>query len=129
MKLFEAVADGGVALSWQRWARLAFLWGVWSLVWLFFSSQVYAYFLRTFKPFTLSHPPVRQMSAVVIFALSTPLVLRLARRFSFGRQGWRRALAVHLAAGTAVSAAWATYHIFLDTYFGGGLSALRLSSF
>src|SRR5688500_8871127 len=129
MKLFEAEADGGVGLSGQRWARLAFLWGVWALVGLFFSSQIYFYFLGTRKQVTLSHSLAWQMSAVVIFALSTPLVLRLARRYSFGRQGWRRALAVHLAAGTAVSAAWATYHIFLDTYFGGDLSALRLSSF
>jgi two-component system, LytTR family, sensor kinase len=129
MKLFEAEADGGVGLSGQRWARLAFLWGVWALVGLFFSSQIYFYFLGTRKQVSLSHSLAWQMSAVVIFALSTPLVLHLARRYSFGRHGWRRALAVHLAAGTAISAAWATYHIFLDSYFGGGLEGLRLSSF
>jgi LytS/YehU family sensor histidine kinase len=56
-------------------------------------------------------------------------VLRLARRYSFGRQGWRRALAVHFAAGTAVSAAWASYHIVLDSYFNGNFAGLMLSSF
>ena len=69
------------------------------------------------------------MSAVVIFALSTPLVLRLARRYSFGRQGWRRALAVHFAAGTAISAAWAAFHITLDSAFAGNFGELKLSSF
>ncbi|MET0623470.1 MAG: histidine kinase [Pyrinomonadaceae bacterium] len=128
MKLFEAEADGGPGSRGQRWARLAFLWGVWALVGLFFSSQIYFYFLGTRKQMSLPSALAWQMSAVVIFALSTPLVLLLARRYRVERQKWRRALAVHLAAGTAISAAWAAYHIFLDAFFGGGLSGFRLSS-
>ena len=120
--------DGGPALRGQRWARLAFLWGVWALVGLFFSSQIYFYFLGTRKQMSLPSALAWQMSAVVIFALSTPLVLMLARRYRVERQTWRRALAVHLLAGTAISAAWAAYHVFLDSFFGGGLDGLRLSS-
>jgi len=126
---FGAGTYGGTGLSGQRWARLAFISVVWTLVGLFFSSPIYFYFLGTPKQITLPRALAWQMCAVVVFALSTPLVLWLARRFSFGRQGWPLALVIHLLVGTAISAAWATYHIFLDAYFGGGLDGLRLSSF
>src|SRR5688572_22962596 len=69
------------------------------------------------------------MCAVVVFALSTPLVLRLARRYRVERQTWRRAVPAHLLAGTAISATWAAYHIIVDTTFAGTFSGLRWSSF
>ena len=109
----------------RRWARLAFIWGLWALVGLFFSSQIYFYFLHTEKQMSLPRSLAWQMSAVVVFALSTPLVLRLARRYPFERHAWRRALAVHLLAGACVSAVWAVYHIALDFAFGGNLAALK----
>jgi signal transduction histidine kinase len=129
MKLFDAEADGGVGLSGQRWARLAFLWGVWALVGLFFSSQIYFYFLGTAKQVSLSRSLTWQMSAVVIFALSTPFVLGLSRRYRVERQTWRRTLPLHLLAGTAISAAWSAYHILLDSAFAGNYAHLKWSSF
>jgi two-component system, LytTR family, sensor kinase len=114
--------DEGTAVasvSRQRWARLAFIWGVWTLVGLFFSSQIYFYFLRTEKPVSLLRSLAWQMSAVYVFALTTPLVLWLARRFRVERQNWRRPLLTHLLAGTAIAAAWAVCHIAIDTAFGG----------
>ncbi|HEY0171812.1 MAG TPA: histidine kinase [Pyrinomonadaceae bacterium] len=125
MKLFEAGADGGPGLRGQRWARLAFLWGVWALVGLFFSSQIYFYFLGTRKQMSLPSALAWQMSAVVIFALSTPLVLLLARRYRVERQTWRRAVPAHLLAGTLICSAWAAFHIILDTYFNGGLATFQ----
>jgi two-component system, LytTR family, sensor kinase len=95
------------------------VWGVWALVGLFFSSQVYFYFLGTAKQITLPRALAWQLSAVVVNALSTPLVLLLARRYRVDRQTWRRSIPVHLLAGTAISAAWAAYHITLDTAFSG----------
>jgi LytS/YehU family sensor histidine kinase len=65
------------------------------------------------------------MSAVLIYALSTPLVLLLARRYRVERQGWRRAVPVHLLAGTLLCAAWSAFHIFLDTYFSGTFATYR----
>ncbi|MBC7929666.1 MAG: histidine kinase, partial [Rubrivivax sp.] len=103
----------------QRWARLAFIWGVWTLVGLFFSSQIYFYFLRTEKPVSLLMSLAWQMSAVYVFALSTPLVLWLARRFRIERFNWRRSLPIHFLAGTAIAAAWAACHIAIDSAFGG----------
>jgi sensor histidine kinase YesM len=127
MKLFDAENGGGGAGR-QRLTRLAFIWGVWALVGLFFSSQIYLYFLHTAKQITLSRSLAWQMSAVVINALSTPLVLRLARLRRIERPVWRRALIVHLVAGIAISAVWASYHIVIDSAFGGNLSGLSASN-
>ncbi|MDT5296132.1 MAG: two-component system, LytTR family, sensor kinase [Acidobacteriota bacterium] len=126
MKLFEAERGEGVRR--QRWARLAFIGGVWALVGLFFSSQIYFYFLHTAKQITVPRALAWQMCAVVIDALSTPLVLRLARRYPLERLTWRRTLLVHFFAGTAISAAWASYHIVLDFAFAGTFGTLKLDN-
>jgi signal transduction histidine kinase len=120
--------DGGAGGRSQRWTRLAFIWGVWALVGLFFSSQIYVYFARTQRAVPLWRALAWQMTATLVFALSTPMVLWLARRYPFGRAAWRRPLAVHLVAGTAISAAWAAYHIVIDYAFNGGLRNLELSN-
>jgi two-component system LytT family sensor kinase len=121
-RLFEGEAGG---LSGQRWARLAFILLVWVLVGLFFSSQIYFYFLGTPKQMPLPRAVAWQMSAVFIFAVATPLVLWLARRYRVERQTWRRAVPVHLLAGTVISAAWAAFHIVIDYYFSGSYANLR----
>ena len=118
---FETEAWDGAGLSRQRWARLAFILLVWALVGLFFSSQIYFYFLGTPKQMSLPSALAWQMTAVVIFALSTPLVLMLARRYRVERQTWRRSIPAHLLAGTLICSAWAAFHIVLDTYFNGHL--------
>ena len=118
-KLSETEAGGGGR---QRWARLAFIALVWTLVGLFFSSQIYFYFLGTPKQMSLPSALAWQMSAVVVNALSTPLVLWLARRYRVERQTWRRSVPVHLLAGFAICAVWAAFHIVLDAYFNGNLA-------
>jgi signal transduction histidine kinase len=119
---------GGGGLRGHRWARLAFVWGVWALVGLFFSSQIYFYFYGTAKQMTWPRALAWQMTAVVINALSTPFVLRFARRYRVDRQAWRRALPLHLLAGTAFSAAWSAYHIVVDTAFAGTFSTFKWSN-
>jgi signal transduction histidine kinase len=126
-RLFDTGASGGAGAGGQSWARLAFLWGVWALVGLFFSSQVYFYSYGTSKQTSLPHALAWQMSAVVINALFTPLVLRLARRYRVERQTWRRTLPLHLFAGAAFAAACTTYHIVLDFGFAGNFAALTLA--
>jgi sensor histidine kinase YesM len=127
MKLFGAESGGRVGR--QRLTRLAFIWGVWALVGLFFSSQIYFYFLHTAKQISVPRSLAWQMCAVVINALSTPLVLRLALRYRIERPVWRRALLVHLVAGIAVSVVWAAYHIVIDTAFAGNIGSLKVSNF
>jgi two-component system LytT family sensor kinase len=116
LKLFD---DGAGGRGRQRLMRLAFIWGVWTLVGLFFSSQVYVYFARTEKPVSVAWAIAWQMPAVYLFALSTPLVLWFARRYRIERANWRRRILIHLLAGTVISAVWAACHIVLDVYFRG----------
>ena len=118
LKLDEGAA---VSAGRQRWARLAFIWGVWTLVGLFFSSQIYFFYLRTEKPVSMLASLAWQMSATYVFALSTPLMLWLARRFRIERAGWRRSLLVHFCAGTLLAAAWAMCHIAIDSLFGSNI--------
>src|SRR5256714_15172966 len=94
----EGSAGAGVAWR-QRATRLAFVWGVWTLVGLFFASQLYVYFARTEKAVGLLKSVAWQGLAAYVFALSTPPVLWLPRRFRIQRPHWRRRLAVHFLAG------------------------------
>lgn len=103
----------------QRVVRLGFIWGVWTLVGFFFASQLYVYFARTERVISFSRALVWQLTAVYLFAIFTPLVLSLSRRFRFERTGWRRAVVVHAVAGTLIAAIWALGHITLDSWFYG----------
>ncbi len=105
-------------------ARLGFIWGVWTLVGFFFASQIYFYFSSTAKPIPFTKALVWQMIASYVFALSTPPVLWLARRYRIGRNNWRRNIFAHAVAGILISAAWAVCHIVLDLWFGGMLGTL-----
>jgi signal transduction histidine kinase len=113
----EGVVSGGGRRD--RLTRLALVWGVWTLVGLFFASQVYVYFARTEKAVGFWRSVAWQVLAAYVFAVSTPLVLRLARRFRIGRSNWRRRLCVHLLAGTAFAVVWGACHITIDSLFNG----------
>src|SRR5918911_3128193 len=113
----EGVVSGGGLR--EKWTRLALVWGVWTLVGLFFASQIYVYFARTEKAVPLWKSVAWQVLAAYVFAVSTPLFLRLARRFRIGRSNWRRRLSVHLLAGTLIAAVWAACHVAIDALFSG----------
>jgi two-component system, LytTR family, sensor kinase len=113
----------------RRSARLAFLWGVWTLVGLFFASQLYVYFARTERPVSFVRAVGWQMLAVYVWAVSMPLVLWLARRFRIERSNWGRSIVVHLLAGIALATVWAASHILLDSFFSGTWKLLFPSNF
>src|SRR5947209_2935098 len=113
----EGVVSGGARR--ERWTRLALVWGVWTLVGFFFASQLYVYFARTEKAVPFAKSVAWQVLAVYVFAVSTPLVLWLARRFRIERSNWRRRLALHLLAGTALAIIWAACHVTIDSLFSG----------
>jgi two-component system LytT family sensor kinase len=116
---------GGRGEVWrQRLVRLAFIWGVWTLVGLFFASQIYVYYVRAGRPMAWATALAWQMSAAYLFAATTPLVLWLSRRFPLGRFNWRRGVLVHALAGLAISSVWAASHVVLDLWFSGTLGKL-----
>src|ERR1043165_1466244 len=115
-RFVEGGSAGGRA--WRgRLTRLALVWGGWAPVGLFFASQVYVYFARTERAVGLLRSVVWQLLAAYVFAVSTPLVLWLARRFPIGRSNWRRTLGPHLLAGAAFAGGWGVSHITIHSPF------------
>jgi hypothetical protein len=124
---FESGEGAASPPGWRQWlARVGFVLGVWTLVGLFFASQIYFYFAPTDRPMSLLTAIAWQLTAAYIFAAGTPLVLWLARRYPIGRYHWRKSVTVHVLAGLLISCAWAASHLVLDLWFGGRLGTLTL---
>ena len=79
----------------RRSVRLALIWGVWTLVGLFFTSQALVYEVYMEKRPPLRYVMFMQMSMCYLWALTTPLVLWLARRFRIDRDKWPRRTLLH----------------------------------
>src|SRR6267143_2048227 len=90
--------------------RLALIWVVWTLVGLFFSSQIIFSSIYMEKQMPLGNVFFWQMSICYLWALSTPLVLWLARRFRIDREKWARRLVLHSLIGVALSASMSAIH-------------------
>ena len=76
----------------------------WTALALFFLPQTYVLNLRAPVPLSLGWAFVATAALFYVWALLTPLVLWLGRRFPFERGVMLRRLAVHVAAAIAVSA-------------------------
>jgi two-component system, LytTR family, sensor kinase len=86
---------------WQSfWARAALLFGLWTLIGLVFTAQWYFAAFRSEQPVALSRALYVQMSWGYLWALATPLVLWLVRRFPIDKQNWRRNALTHLLTST-----------------------------
>jgi signal transduction histidine kinase len=108
---------------WQSvWARAALVFGVWTVIGLVFSLQWYFASYRSEQPVAWSRALFVQMSWAYLWALATPLVLWLARRFPIEKQHWPRNLLAHLLAGTALSfAAGVAEHLLLHFKYRAGM--------
>jgi sensor histidine kinase YesM len=103
----------------HRLVRLALIWVVWTLVGLFFSSQIIFSSIYMEKQMPLGNVFFWQMSICYLWALSTPLVLWLARRFRIDRDKWARRLVLHSLIGVALSASMSAIHYpIFRMYFG-----------
>src|SRR6267143_1464241 len=99
--------------------RLALIWVVWTLVGLFFSSQIIFSSIYMEKQMPLGNVFFWQMSICYLWALSTPLVLWLARRFRIDRDKWPRRILFHSLASVALVASMSALHyLMFMTYFG-----------
>jgi sensor histidine kinase YesM len=112
----------------QRLIELGFIWLVWTLVGLFFSSQVYFIFLRTERPVSFAEALSWQMACVYLLALMTPLALWLARRFRLERPHWRCSLLVHALAGVLVAVLLSISHGAIDLLHTRGPSYITFRS-
>ena len=98
MLYLEGRAGGGL---WQRrWIRLGLIWGVWTIIGLVFTIQFYFAAFRSERPIEFFRALYVQMSWSYVWALATPLILWLARRFPIERNKWPRNLLIHLLTST-----------------------------
>lgn len=106
-------------LSWSWWGVI---FGGWTLYGLIFACQTYlnsAYFGKT-VPF--GRTLVVWLSCAYIWALLTPLIIRLAARFPVERGGWFPAIAVHLSAAALFATLQLGIYVFVHQWLLGDTS-------
>jgi len=117
-----AMDDANPVFS-RRLVRYGLIWGVWTIVALFFSTQVYVSYLSQREP-VMFRDFLFQVTACYLWALATPLVLWLSRRYCIERHNWRQRAAFHFGISILLSSALVSIHYPLFMVFVGRASSL-----
>ena len=116
-------------MMWQRKRiQWALIFGVWTLLGLLSSSQVYFGLRAAGRSVSLVTAFVWQMSAHLVLAIGTLPVLWLARRYQIERNNWARRVAFHLFLSFLFSSIVTTIHIAIDLWFARGADAVTLAA-
>src|SRR5688572_19762616 len=94
----SATAESESVFS-RRSVRYGLIWGIWTIVALFFSTQVYLMNYAEKQPIRYAQSFLVQASACYLWALATPLVLWLSNRFRIERSNWVRTVSLHFIFG------------------------------
>jgi two-component system LytT family sensor kinase len=96
----------------RRWVRYGLIWGVWTIVTLFYSSQAYVMSSASAQPrrYSFFRELLGQASAGYLWALFTPLVLWLAHRYCIQRQNWLRRAGLHFVISIILSSVLLAIH-------------------
>lgn len=114
----------------RRSVRLGLIWGIWALAALFFATQVYMMYLKEERRIPFLRGFFLQGLSCAIWALATPLILWLARRFRIERNSWRRRVPFHFIFGIIlVSAMLVVDYVVYMIYLGRLASITPLSIF
>jgi len=108
----------------KRRTRVALIWGIWTVVALFFSTQVYMMYYSGNQPIPYAKAFFVQASACYLWALATPLVLWLARRFRIDRNNWRKNVFLQAGLSVALSSALIVLHFVIYMNIMGSTSKL-----
>ena len=115
----------------RRLVRFGLIWGIWTIVALFFSSQVYLMNFSEKQPMRFSEFFL-QASACYLWALATPLILWFARRFRIDRSNWLRRAGLHLIISVVLTITLIALHFTVYMAFmgrAGNIVPLRLFNF
>ncbi|HEY3132015.1 MAG TPA: histidine kinase [Acidobacteriota bacterium] len=82
----------------QRWGRWALFIGCWTLLGIFFASQLYLSYAYSRYPIRWGQALALELTAWYIWAALSPAILWLARHFRIERSRWVRSLLVHIPA-------------------------------
>lgn len=147
MNLSTAISDGNPAISgfaatsngnpealdeaprrqrvWvRRLVRLGIIWGMWTIAALFFSTQVFMMYYSERQPIPYAKAFLVQGSACYLWALVTPLVLWLARRFRIDRNQWLRKVVLHLLFSVVLVSTMIALHFLVYMILVGRASSI-----
>jgi two-component system LytT family sensor kinase len=110
----------------KRRFRLALIWGIWTIVALFFSTQVYMMYYSENQPIPYAKAFFVQASACYLWALVTPLVLWLARRYRIDRHNWQKKVLLHIGLSIVLSSALIVIHFVIYMIIVGRTNRLTL---
>jgi two-component system, LytTR family, sensor kinase len=102
-----------------RWRRLAIIWGIWTLIGIVFTLQMYFTSYRSERPAKLVDSIYLQMIWAYLWALATPLVLWAAAKLPLERTNWLRNTLRHVPISIVLSGiVTAIGHVMLWLYLG-----------
>jgi signal transduction histidine kinase len=81
----------------------------WTLIGLFFSSQIYLITSYRKMPYSWKRSMAATLPDTYLWALLAILVIHLAQHYRFGRSSWRSALLIHFPASLLIAA----FHLFV----------------
>jgi signal transduction histidine kinase len=113
----------------KRLARLGIIWGMWTIAALFFSTQVFMMYYSERQPIPYARAFLVQGSACYVWALVTPLILWVARRFRIDREKWLRKVVLHLLFSIALVSTLIALHFLVYMLLAGragSITPLRL---
>jgi two-component system LytT family sensor kinase len=116
----------------RRLVRYGLIWGIWTVVALFFTTQVYVSYYAQNEPIRYLQGFLVQTSVCYLWALATPLILWLARRCRIERSNWVRRSLLHLLFSVVLTSVLISLHyLAFMTVMGraSSISALRLFNF
>ncbi len=115
----------------RRVVRYGLIWGVWTVVALFFSTQVYMMSYAERQPIRYAQGFLVQATACYLWALATPLVLWFSRRFRIDRSNWIRRVLIHLLLSLALVSVLLALHLVIYMFLlgrAGNITPFRVFS-
>jgi two-component system, LytTR family, sensor kinase len=103
----------------KRPMRLVLIWVIWTVVALFFSTQVFMMYYSENQPIPYAKAFFVQAAACYLWALVTPLVLWLARRYRIDRNNWHKKVFFHVALSVALSSVLIVIHFVIYMFIVG----------
>jgi sensor histidine kinase YesM len=104
--------------------RLGIIWGMWTIVALFFSTQIFMMYYSERQPIPYKRAFLVQGSACYLWALVTPLILWLARRFRIDRNQWLRKVALHFLFSLVLVSVLISLHFVVFMILSGRASSI-----
>jgi two-component system, LytTR family, sensor kinase len=105
----------------KRSTQWLFIFGAWTLPGLYFAIQVYLQHAYEARPITLTQALLRGIVFWLLWVVSSPLILWLARTFPIPRKEWLDGLLFHAPAGFIFSFAHLLLYVVISSRLSKGV--------